>query len=50
MGDNTSAINLSKNLVHHSRTKHIDVRNHFLCDYMLKEDIIRLYIDQKTNS
>ena len=28
--DNTSAINISKNPVIHSRTKHIDVRHHFL--------------------
>ena len=28
--DNTSAINLSKNPVQHSRTKHIDIRHHFL--------------------
>ena len=28
--DNTSAINLSKNSILHSRTKHIDVRCHFL--------------------
>ena len=26
--DNTTAINLTKNLVHHSRTKHIDIRHH----------------------
>ena len=37
--DNTSAINLSKNPVHHSRTKHIDIRHHFLRDYVLKGDI-----------
>jgi hypothetical protein len=30
--DNTSAINISKNLVQHSRTKHIDSRHHFICD------------------
>jgi hypothetical protein len=30
--DNTSAINISKNLVQHSRTKHIDIRHHFLRD------------------
>ena len=30
--DNTSAINLSKNLIQYSRTKHIDIRHHFLCD------------------
>ena len=34
--DNTSAINLSKNPVQHSRTKHIEVRHHFLRDHVLK--------------
>ncbi|KAM2279879.1 hypothetical protein ACFX1S_040660 [Malus domestica] len=28
--DNTSAINISKNPVQHSRTKHIDIRHHFI--------------------
>ena len=28
--DNTSAINISKNLCQHKRTKHIDIRHHFL--------------------
>jgi len=28
--DNTSVINLSKNPVLHSRTKHIEIRHHFL--------------------
>ena len=37
--DNTSAINVSKNLVHHSRTKHIDVRHHFLRDHVEKGNI-----------
>ncbi|PRQ53257.1 putative RNA-directed DNA polymerase [Rosa chinensis] len=30
--DNTSAINISKNPVQHSRTKHIDIRYHFIRD------------------
>ncbi|XP_070010664.1 secreted RxLR effector protein 161-like [Nicotiana sylvestris] len=30
--DNTGAISMTKNLVHHKRTKHIDVRHHFLRD------------------
>ncbi|KAL8103060.1 hypothetical protein AgCh_027552 [Apium graveolens] len=34
--DNTSAINISKNPVMHSRTKHIDVRHHFLRDNVSK--------------
>ena len=42
--DNTSAINLSKNPVHHSRTKHIDVRHHFLRDHVLKGDITLEFI------
>ena len=28
--DNTSAINISKNHVQHSRTKHIEIRHHFI--------------------
>ena len=28
--DNTSAINISKNLVQHSQTKHIEIRHHFI--------------------
>jgi hypothetical protein len=30
--DNTSAINISKNPFQHSRTKHIDIRHHFIRD------------------
>ena len=37
--DNTSAINLSKNPVNHSRTKHIDIHHHFLRDNIEKEII-----------
>jgi len=36
--DNTSAINMSKNLILHSRTKHIEIRHHFLRDHVQKED------------
>lgn len=28
--DNTSTINIAKNLVQHKRRKHIDIRDHFL--------------------
>ena len=38
--DNTSAINVSKNPVHHSRTKHIDVRHHFLRDHVEKGNVV----------
>ncbi|GKB86358.1 hypothetical protein Tco_0958630 [Tanacetum coccineum] len=37
--DNTSAIVISNNLVLHSRTKHIDIRYHFIRDHALKGDI-----------
>lgn len=32
MCDNTNAVNMAKNPVHHKRMKHIDVRHHFLHD------------------
>ena len=31
--DNTNAISISKNLMQHYRTKHIEIRHHFLRDY-----------------
>ena len=39
MCDNTSAINLSKNPVNHSRTKHIEVRHHFLRGHVANSNI-----------
>ena len=43
--NNTSAINLSKNFILHSRTKHIDVRLHFLKDHVECGDILLKFID-----
>jgi hypothetical protein len=37
--DNESAIFLEDNPIEHSRTKHIDIRHHFLRDHQQKEDI-----------
>jgi hypothetical protein len=37
--DNESAIKLANNPVQHSRTKHIDIRHHFLRDHEAKGDI-----------
>ncbi|GJU97506.1 retrovirus-related pol polyprotein from transposon TNT 1-94 [Tanacetum coccineum] len=37
--DNTSTIAISNNPVLHSRTKHIDIRYHFIRDHILKGDI-----------
>ena len=39
--DNLSAINISKNPVLHSRTKHIDIRHHFIRD-LVEDKIISL--------
>jgi hypothetical protein len=37
--NNESVIRLADNLVEHSRTKHIDIRHHFLRDHQQKGDI-----------
>ena len=37
--DNESAIKLANNPVQHSRTKHIDIRHHFLREHEAKRDI-----------
>lgn len=43
--DNMSAINISKNLVQHSRTKNIKIRHHFIRDHVLKGDIEINFVD-----
>jgi len=45
--DNTSAISLTKNHVLHSRTKHIEIRHHFLKDHVEKKDVSFEYVDTK---
>jgi hypothetical protein len=42
--DNESAIKLANNLVQHSRTKHIDIRHHFLRDREAKGDIALCHV------
>ena len=43
--DNLSAINISKNPIQHSRTKHIDIRHHFITD-LVEEKVMTLeYVD-----
>ena len=37
--DNTSAINISKNLVMHSKTKHIPIKYHFLREQVLEQNV-----------
>ena len=43
--DNTSAINIAKNHVQHYRTKHIDIRYHFLRDHVEKGDIVLQFVE-----
>ena len=43
--DNTSAINLTKNPVYHSRTKHIEIRHHFIRDHVQKGDCLIEFVE-----
>ncbi|CAL0313857.1 unnamed protein product [Lupinus luteus] len=43
--DNTSAINLSKNPILHSRTKHIKIRHYFLRDHVQKGDCVLEFVE-----
>jgi len=36
--DNTSAINLTKNPIQHSKTKNIEIKHHFIRDHVQKGD------------
>ena len=50
--DNTSAINISKNPVQHSRTKHIEIRHHFIRELVEDGTLTLKFIntnDQKAN-
>jgi hypothetical protein len=45
--DNDSAIRMADNPVEHSRTKHIDIRYHFLRDHQQMGDIEIAYVSTK---
>jgi hypothetical protein len=45
--DNESAIRMANNPVEHSRTKHIDIRYHFLRDHQQRGDIKIAYVNTK---
>lgn len=47
MCDNTSAINISKNLVQHSRTKLISIGYHFLREKVLDNEVRLEYVSTK---
>ena len=47
--DNTSAINLSVNPVFHKRSKHIEIRHHFIRQ-LVQNNIVRfVYVDSANN-
>ena len=48
--DNQSAIMLSKNPVFHQRSKHIDIRYHFIRDFITKGLIVVYYIESSKNT
>jgi len=43
--DNTSAINLTKNQIQHSRIKHIEIRHHFIRDHVNNGDCEMKFIE-----
>jgi hypothetical protein len=44
---NTSAINISKNIVIHSRKKHISIKYHFLREKVMENDVNLEYVPTK---
>jgi hypothetical protein len=45
--DNTSAINISENLVMHSKTKHIPIKYHLLREQVAEKNIRVEYVSKK---
>jgi hypothetical protein len=43
--DNSVAISLSKNPILHSRAKHIEVKYHFISDYVQKGILLLKFVD-----
>lgn len=48
--DNQSAIHLAKNQVYHSRTKHIDVRHHYIREVVASGEVCLQNIDTAVNA
>ena len=45
MCDNTNAINLSKNPIQYSTSKHIEIKHHFIRDHDQKKGIALSFVD-----
>ena len=47
--DNQGAIDYSINVINHSRTKHIDIQHHFICEKLISNKIKIQYCATKDN-
>ena len=47
--DNKGSIDLAKNPVHHKRSKHIDIRHHFIREHVRNGDVELIYIPSGDN-
>jgi hypothetical protein len=47
--DNTAAISISKNDIHHGRTKHIAIKHHFIKDLVKEKEIDLMWIPTENN-
>jgi len=45
--ENISAINLTKNPIQHCRTKHIEIRHHFIRDHVNKGDYVIQFVNSE---
>ena len=45
--DNTSAINISKNLVMHAKTKHVAIKYHYLRELVEDKEVKMEYVNTK---
>ena len=43
-GNNQSVLAIAENLCYHKRTKHFDIKHHYICDQVQKEVIILQYL------
>ena len=47
--DNQGAISLTQKPIQHQRSKHIDIRYHFVRDYVLKKKVMIEYVPTELN-
>ena len=45
--DNTSSINISKNLVMHGKTKHIAIKYHYIREWVEEKEVKMEYVNSK---